>query len=109
MHVEIERLKRLYTLRQPEKVIQFLESRVYLIPLLEQTYTKISECFEPSPKVILEVICDPEAADDCQLVAFVRADLEADDVLDKLDRFDKIWGYELTRLSQGNMLVHVEH
>jgi hypothetical protein len=58
--------------------------------------------------VFLEVVTDPEAIDDRQLVAFIRTDLDPMGALASLDQFDRSWWLEASHRSRGKMCIHLE-
>jgi len=108
LEFEIRSLEQLYTLRRHAEVLRFLERRPFLIPLLLEAYSNIANYFGPYPQVFLEVVTDPEAPDDQELVAFIRTNLPPDEVLDRLERFDEDWWLEASHKAQGNLCIHVE-
>jgi hypothetical protein len=96
-----------YSIRRRIEVSAFLEAHPCLVPLLLEAYDEIAQHFGPSP-VFLEVVTDPEATDDRQLVAFIRTDLEPTEALARLDRFDKSWWLEASPRSRGKLCIHLE-
>jgi len=96
-----------YVLRRRNEVIGFIETYPFLVPLLLEAYDKIVQHFGPSP-VFLEVVTDPEAIGDRQLVAFIRTDLDPIEALASLDRFDKNWWLEVSHRSRGKLCIHLE-
>jgi hypothetical protein len=105
--LEFRSIEQLYILRRRAEVIGFLKAYPFLVPLLLEAYGKIAQHFGPSP-VFLEVVTDPEAIDDRQLVAFIRTDLDPIEALASLDRFDKSWWLEASHRSQGKLCIHLE-
>ncbi len=106
---QLRLLEQIYIFRGPEEVSRFLCAYQFLIPLLLEARTKIAEHFEPYPPVFLEVMVDPDAIDDHQLVAFIQANLEPAEALASLDRFDKDWWLEASRRSRGKLCIHLEY
>jgi len=101
-------LEQTYRFRRRDEVISFLKAYPFLVSLLVEAYPRIAQCFGPHPLVFLEVVTDPEAADDRQLVAFTRTDLVPIKALASLDRFDKSWWLEASHRSRGKLCVHLE-
>jgi len=89
-------------------VIAFLQSYQFLLPLLIEAYYWIEDCFGPYPQVFLEVVTDPEAIDDRQLVVFIRTDLDPVEALAKLDQLDKSWWLKASHGSRGKLCIHLE-
>jgi hypothetical protein len=100
-------LERRYILRRRNEVISFIETYPFLVPLLLEAYDKIAQHFGPSP-VFLEVVTDPEAIGDRQLVAFIRTDLDPIEALASLNRFDKSWWLEASQSSRGKLCIYLE-
>jgi hypothetical protein len=100
-------IEQLYILRRRAEIIGFIKTYPFLVPLLLEAYDKIVQHFGPSP-VFLEVVTDPEAMDDRQLVAFIRTDLDPIEALASLDRFDKSWWLEVSHRSRGKLCIHLE-
>lgn len=105
----LQSLKQLYIFRRSEKVSEFLDTHPLLVPLLVEAYSRIGDYFGPQPQVILEVVTDPEAMDDRQLVAFIRTDLHPAEALARLDRLDKDWWFEASHRSLGKLCLHLEY
>jgi hypothetical protein len=105
--LELRLVEQRYTFRRRTEVIGFIKAYPFLIPLLLEAYDKIVQHFGPSP-VFLEVVTDPEAICDRQLVAFIRTDLAPIEALASLDRFDKSWWLEASHRSQGKLCIHLE-
>jgi hypothetical protein len=105
--LEFRSIEQLYILRRRAEVIGFLMAYPFLVPLLLEAYDKIVQHFGPSP-VFLEVVTDPEAIGDRQLVAFIRTDLDPIEALASLDRFDKSWWLEVSQRSRGKLCIYLE-
>ncbi|MGH7453772.1 MAG: hypothetical protein ACRENG_20650 [bacterium] len=103
-----EALGKLYTFRRPMEVSEFLEAHPFLVPLLVEAHDKIGEHFEPQPEVVLEVVADPEADDDRQLVAFIQSGVDPAEALLRLDKFDKGWWLKASHRSRGKLCIHLE-
>ena len=99
----------LYTFRRPDEVKEFLQTYPFLIPLLVEACGKIETYFPPDPSVVLEVVTDPEALDDRQLVAFIQTDRHPEDALARLDRLDTEWWLDASRKSENKLCIHIEY
>jgi hypothetical protein len=104
----IQSLEKLYTFRRPAEISEYIDALPFLVPLLVEAYDKIGEYFGPQPEVILEVVTDPEAIDDRQLVAFIQTGLDPTEVLNRLDRFDEGWWLDASHRSHGKLCIHLE-
>jgi hypothetical protein len=98
-----EALEKLYTLRRPMEVSEFLEAHPFLVPLLVEAHDRIGEYFEPQPEVVLEAVTDPEADDDRQLVAYLQTQFGVDEALARLDRLDENWWFKASRRGRGKL------
>lgn len=96
----------LYSLKGKAAVIQFLDEYPFLIPLLLEARKNIHAHF-PNSEVSLEVIVDPEAEDDDQLLASVSTSLGAEDVYRRLKEFDRAWWLDALGRSQGLLCISV--
>ena len=104
---EIGWLERLYTFRERAKALWFLERYPFLISLLLEAYSKIGNYF-PYPQVFLEVVTDPEAFDDYQLVVSIATNLDPDEAVDTLERLDEDWWLDALDRAQGKLCIDVE-
>ena len=104
----IQLVERHYDFRQRDRVIEFLQERPFLVPLLLKARSKISQYFPGYPRVFLEVVEDPDVPEDVQLVASIRTGLSPDEALDKLDSFDKGWWLQSMEEANAQLCVHVE-
>ncbi len=105
---ELRLVERLYTFRRPVEVLRFLERHPFLVPLLVEAYSKFGNYFGPYPRAFLEVVTDPEAPDDRELFALICTSLTPDEMLDRLDRFDRDWWLDASHTAQGKLCVDVE-
>ncbi len=104
---EIPLLERLYRFRERLDVLGFLERYPFLIPLLLEAYGKIGEYF-PYSQVFLEVVTDPEATNDYQLVLFIATNLDPDEADDRFERFDEDWWLDALDRAQGMLCINLE-
>lgn len=89
--LDLRVLERLYILRREDEVIKFLVGDPFLFPLLPEAYDKIRNYFEESSKVSLEVVTDPEVAEDQELLISIHTKLPPDEAFKRLLQFDEEW------------------
>jgi len=105
---QIDSLERLYALRKREEVVDFLSDHPFLVPLLQDADGQIETYFGSYSQLILEVVTDPEAVEDRELVLFIQTELPPAEALDSLHRLDRHWWLEASRVSRGKLCIHVE-
>lgn len=103
----IQWLERLYTFRQREEVLWFLERYPFLVSLLLEAYDRIGAYF-PYSQVFLQVVTDPEATDDDQVVVFIATALDPDEAVESLERFDDEWWLDALDWARGKLCIDVE-
>ncbi|HID61453.1 MAG TPA: hypothetical protein EYP49_01715 [Anaerolineae bacterium] len=103
----LQLLERLYTFRRRVEVLGFLEKYPFLAPLLLEAYDRIRIYFPDSP-LFLEVVTEPEANDDYQLVVSVAIVLDPDEALESLEQFDEDWWLDALDRAQGMLCIDVE-
>lgn len=101
------RLEQLYVFRKPTETLQFLEVYPFLIPLLREAYTNIRKHF-PTSAAFLEVVADPEAFEEEQLVIFIATDSAPDQATECLDRLDDEWWLDALEYAQGKLCITLE-
>ena len=97
----------MYSMEGEEAVAQILKEHSFLIPLLRKAREKLDGYF-PNSEVSLEVITDPEAKSDYQLLATVSTDLPAEDAYRKLKEFDRDWWLDELGRSQGLLCISID-
>jgi hypothetical protein len=98
-----------YTLRRSEEVIEFLSRHSSLLEILDEAPRQIQRHFGMgSDSLILEVVKDPEAEGDEELILFIRANLPVDQALQKLDLLDDAWWLEAGSRTQGDLGMNLE-
>jgi len=99
-------LESLYSLKGKTVVARILDEHSFLIPLLVEARGKIDVYF-PNSEVSLEVITDPEAEGDYQLLASVSTNLGAEDAYNRLKEFDRAWWLDELGRSQGLLCISI--
>jgi hypothetical protein len=88
-------------------VAAFLGEHPFLLPLPRESYDRINEHF-PMARPVLEVVTDPEGADDFQLTVFIRTRLAPEEAMANLERFDDTWWLDAMDRAQGNLCITLE-
>jgi len=88
---ELDILEQLYSLRKRSEVMKYLANNFFLFPFLQDVYEQIRSYFGKSGQPILEVVTDPEAIEDQELVIFIHTTLSADEAIERLEQFDEQW------------------
>ena len=88
--LDLRGLKHLYVLRREEEVYDFLINDYFLFSFLSEAYGKISNYFEESSKLFLEVVTDPEIEDE-ELLISIHTNFRPDEAFNRLSRLDKEW------------------
>ncbi len=104
---EVQPLDQLYDFRKPTDVSHFLEVNPFLVPLLREAYTHIRKYFLSS-KLFLEVVADPEAIDEEQLVVFIVANHDPDNASEALNRLDEEWWLGAMERAQDKLCITLE-
>lgn len=105
--VEIELLQQLYTLREREKVLWFLEKYPFLVSLLLEAYVEVGNYF-PHSRVFLKVFDDPEVEGMDKLFAYIRTPLPVDEALARLDKLDEEWFLDQLDRAAGRFNFNLE-
>jgi len=108
LHRELTLLSRLYNIRRESEVFEFLEDKPSLISLVVEAHERIRDYFGSSTEFVLEVITDPEATEDYELVIFVRTNLSPDDAFSKLEQLDEEWWLDTSSDMREKICIHVE-
>lgn len=100
-------LERLYTFRDGVSVRASLARYPFLISLLLEASPRISKHF-PGKEICLQVIADPEVAEDEQLMVLVIETSSPEEVYDRLERFDNEWWIGAVDRAKGKLCIDVE-
>lgn len=108
LHREVTLLSRLYNIRRESEVFKFLEDKPFIISLVLEAHERIRDYFGSSTELVLEVITDPEATEDYELVIFVRTSLSPDDAFSMLELLDEEWWLDASSDMSEKLCIHVE-
>jgi hypothetical protein len=78
-----------------------------LVPLLDAAYDITTRYFAPL-SLALEVIADPDSADDQQMVLFVVLKGTPTEAFAKLQRFDEEWWLDAMDEAKGKLCISLE-
>jgi hypothetical protein len=104
----ISQIETLYELVGRDEVLDYLDRYPFLSSLLLEAFGQVKRLFGPKPRVTLRVAYDPEATDECELVASIHTGLPVEEVVDRLDRFDNDWGLDAMEKAQGKLSFDLE-
>jgi hypothetical protein len=85
---------------EPSSVSNFLQAHQELISLLNEAYKELRKHFS-SEDLKLELVTDPEIAEDRQLFVYIFTSISVTDALRKLDEFDEQWWLEQVDRANG--------
>ena len=105
--VEVPPLEQVYDVRKPAEVSRFLKEHPYLTPFLSEAYSHIRKYFQSS-KLFLEVVADPEAIDEEQLVVFIAVNHDPDEASEALNRLDRDWWLDAMERAQDKLTITLE-
>ena len=105
--LDIRGLKQLYVLRREEEVYDFLIKDSFLFSFLSEAYDKISNYFEESSKVFLEVVTDPEIEDE-ELLISIHTNLLPDEAFNRLSRLDKEWWLDTPTYARKKICIDLD-
>ena len=106
---DVDSLDRLYAFRRRDEVISFLSDHPFLVELLQEAHGEIQIYFNSYLQMTLEVVADPEAIDDRELVLFIHTELPPVEALASLHRLDEDWWLDASDASRGKLCIHVEY
>lgn len=106
--LDLGALEQLYIFRRRSELIEFLVDNSFLLPLLQEAYEQIRNYFGKSAQAVLEVVTDPEVAEEQELVLFVRITLSPEEAFERLKQLDEGWWLDASVNAQGRLCIHVE-
>ncbi len=101
-------LEQPYILRGHSEVPEFLADNSFLLPVLQDAHKQIKNYFGKSTQIVLEVVTDPEVAEDQELLIFIRTSLSPDKAFKKLKEFDKGWWLDTPFNVREKLCIDVE-
>ncbi len=104
----IQGIEALYSLRNASVVRHFLRDHPEVIESLIEARPYLEEHFGPDTRAWLEVVGDPEAADERQLFAYIASGLPVDEAVKRLDAFDEGWFLDHVDRVAGRLNFNLE-
>jgi hypothetical protein len=101
----IETLSPCFNFRNMDRVLGYLMSHQFILPLLKDCYQNLRKYFEDD-SLFLEVIHDPMDNDDHLLLSIKITDVSK--ALDRLNQFDDDWWVNTSPKASGNLIIDVE-
>jgi hypothetical protein len=92
-----------YILPKPSAVGNFIQAHQELASLINEAYQELRKYFS-SEDLKLELVTDPEIAEEQQLFVYILTSLSVTDALQKFDEFDQQWW--LARIDRANGLLN---
>jgi hypothetical protein len=105
----IGKLRKLYEFRNGSAVERFLEEKPFLIQLLFDAYKKVREFFEPSSRLILAIVADPEEQEEQELFLFIQTGLPPQAARTLLAVLNKEWWLDAMLRAKGEMNISLEY
>ena len=96
-----------YALRRPEEVLCYLRVNPFLLPLLVEAQDPIHKHF-PQVTPFLDVVTDPEATEDSELVVSVPTALPPEEAMDRLAEFDRDWWLSALPRARAKLCITLE-
>jgi hypothetical protein len=84
-----------YSVKKPTEVLQFLAINPHLESIVFEAHDRIRTYFEHED-LSLEVVSDSEDQD-AHLVILIKTRKSPQDIIEKLDRFDRGWWFEISK------------
>lgn len=104
----IKALEKSYKFRNDDAVRTFLMEEPSAAKLLSEAYERIREYF-PASEIFIEVIADPEASGEKELVVSIVTDMSPREAIERLDAFDDDWWLEASDISKADICIKVEY
>ena len=105
--IEPQPLEQLYVFRKPAETLHFLEANPFLVQLLQEAYANIRKYF-PYSQIFLEVVTDPDAFDEKQLVVFIAVEQNPEEASQALDQLDENWWLDAMERAQDKLCITLE-
>lgn len=106
--LRVGRIEDSFVIPDKNEVRRFLLEHPNLIETVIHSRHFICEHFGPVLHITLKVVRDPEMPGHEQLIAYVSADLNAEELLNCLDNFDDVWFVNQTEIIGDIYIVTIE-
>ncbi len=106
---EINTLHSKYEISNFEEVKTFLSRNLFLLSLLEEIPSKISQYFGGNQKLALQVFHEPDFSDSSEVWILVLTELTAKEARSLMNRFDKDWWLENLHKAACKLNIGIEY
>jgi len=110
MTTQTQDLEQQYTLIDRDRVLDFLSTHSYLMPILVGAHERVTAEFQGS-RLFLRVVTDPDGMgpnNTDELVASIATDLEPLEAIGRLDRIDDDWWLDALPSARGKLIIDLE-
>lgn len=101
-------INRYFKIGNNREVITFLTQHPFLLPILDEAYTKILQAF-PNADQYLDLSVDPEIADSERLVLAVSPKLPPEQAFSDFKRFKQDWWLSASKQTQNKLYIMLEY
>ena len=104
---DIEKLQKIYTVKEVEIVLQFIKKYPFIIQILLNAPKEINKYF-PGDRLGLEVHLDPGTTEnDEELFIIIFTTIECYEAIDRLWQLDEDWLLPISRDAQHKLEIHL--
>ena len=103
-----EQLAASYQIENPPEAEAFLKEYSSLIPLLREAVPQVRLIFGTDVRLTLQVVHDPEVADESELTVYIHTNLPVEEAMDKLSRLDEEWFLDQLHCTHGKLNLDVQ-
>lgn len=89
-----EHLAKIYIIKNPNEVGEFIGENLYLLDILEEVPGEIYRYFGSDQKLVLKVSAEPDILESSELWIEILTKLSAKEAMPVLEEFDKNWWLE---------------
>ena len=105
---DLRKLEQRYVFRNKYEVMDFAVNNSFLLQPLHEVCEYIRNYFRESAQAVLEVVTDPEFAEDQELVIFIHTDLSPEEAFEKLEQIDDEWWLDVPSNVRKKLCIDVE-
>ena len=107
-NVNADTLARHYTLRCPDAITDFASASSFLLPLLLEAPAYVQRCFGADTGMALELFYDEESHSSPELFLLIQTSEEAEEAMQKQERFRQLWWKDASRGTQQQMNISLK-
>lgn len=101
-----EHLAKVYVIKKPNEVGEFIGKNLFLLDILEEIPGKIYQYFGENQKLSLKMSYDPDFPQSSDLWVSILTKLSVDEVFPLLEKFDEEWW--LDNLDRANCKLNIK-